>query len=491
MNNRNSPNQLPNKCPWILRVGVFFDGTGNNKENDLIKGKGSNIAKLWGRYKVEDNTEQLIRLSRIYKNGVGTVDGEDNEIDGIAKGDGGIERIHEAIKEVAEFFDTKPCAKEFIVDVFGFSRGAAQARHFINELHDRAAGPDVKVGFVGLYDTVASFSGSWMGILGFEEDQPGDNINIAEWEVQQGTRKVRRGGRIIEVPYYKEFIQPYNFHLSSASAEHIEHFVAKDEVRKNFPLSSLEPNDGGFLKEQTFIGVHSDIGGGYGPENKYENKLEWIAQYRPRHGRTANAMDRINPEQSRAYQREDRFSRDEIDNIRQEYEALGYNVEEKTINLRVWLVGKKTVDNELAKVYLLLMYNRALMKHVPFDDLPDDNIYQLKDIKNDKGEVVKRLDTLRKYASTLLAKEQILQDEQLEIYTKHIHQSDVDDEDRASVFNTRQHFTDRGNEPDDDHVRTIFPNNSSFAIVPEENDNPNAEGAEIDTDNLASRNPDG
>lgn len=498
MSERNSPNELPKSCPWILRVGVFFDGTGNNKKNDteerdeegkIVKANEmSNIAKLFDLYEYKSDNQNLKKYNRIYQNGVGTVDDEDNELGGIAKGEGAIERVHEAIKEVAEFFDSKPCAKEFIVDVFGFSRGAAQARHFVNELHDRAAGPNVKVGFVGLYDTVASFAGSWWGIVGLQEDRAGDNINIAEWEVEKGTKTIRRGGREYEVPYYESFVQPFNFHLSAASADQIEHFVAKDEVRKNFPLSSLRPNDGGFLNEQTFIGVHSDIGGGYGPEEEYENKLEWIAQYRQRHGARIGGFDRLRPDQSNAFRREERFSREEVECIKQEYQAQGYDITEKTMNLKVWLVGKKKVDNELSKVYLHLMYNRAIGFGVPFEPLLDDNIYQIPKEKDDKtGESnPKFCKTLADYFNVVLTNQGFPKESEREIYANHIHQSDVDDEDRASIFSTAQHFTDLGNEPDDEHLRTVFYNDSTLAVVPEANDNVSAEGADINTDNLGS-----
>ena len=77
-NSRNNPNQLPQKCPWIMRVGVFFDGTGNNKENDKKEGKMSNIAKLSDSYQVIPEEGSLKELKMVYKNGVGTVDGDDD-----------------------------------------------------------------------------------------------------------------------------------------------------------------------------------------------------------------------------------------------------------------------------------------------------------------------------------------------------------------------------------------------------------------------------
>lgn len=475
MASRSSPNEAPKKCPWVMRVGVFFDGTGNNKANDRSASKMTNIAKLSERYPEYEDPEKLEQYKAIYKNGVGTVDGDDTEVDGLAKGEGGIERIHEALAEVAEFFDSRPCAKEFIVDVYGFSRGAAQARHFVNEIHDRAAGPNVKVGFVGIYDTVGSFVSSWFGVLGLDDDKPGDDVNVAEWKVQKGTRTVHRGGRRHEVPYYEKFVQPYNFHLSAASADYVEHFVARDEIRKNFPLTSVEPNDGGFLNEQTFIGVHSDIGGGYAPdEGSFENKLEWVAQYRPRHGGRIDARDRLQPDRSRNMVRRERFSTEETEFIRERYEKLGYKINEEIIGTRVWLVGKKEVKLGLANVYLRLMHTRAVMSGVPFLELPSDAEH---DVPSE----------LTDFASSVLNNTPFPVEEEQAIYANFVHQSYVDDEDRASIFKPSSYFGDVANEPDENNQRRVFANNSTMAVVPQANDNPNANGAEINTENLSSR----
>lgn len=478
MSERQSPNSLPKTCPWTMRIGVFFDGTGNNKTNDKATNELSNIAKLSDTYMEKDDNEKLAKYKMIYKNGVGTIDKEDDEVSGLALGEGGIERVHEAIKDVATFFDGRPCSKEFIVDVFGFSRGAAQARHFINELHDRAAGPNVKVGFVGIYDTVASFAGGWAGALDptdlISDDETGDNINRYEVSEYQGQRRVRRGRKIVEAPYYKDIIKDFNFHLSSASADEIEHFVARDEVRKNFPLSSLEPNDGGFLKQQTFIGVHSDLGGGYAKdEGEVENKLDWIAQYREVHGARIGGFDRANPHLSDQYRKVDRYSEAVVEDIKQSYWKLGYEISEERLGRKVWLVGKKNVTNTLSNVYLRLMHKRATAFNVPFDDLPGGEEY---DVPSE----------LQEYWSALINNEAYPSSCERDIYANFVHQSDVDAEDRAPIYKPKKYFADLANEPDVGEIRTIFPNDSTFAVVPEENDNQYAEGAEINTDNLAS-----
>lgn len=467
---RQSPNRLPSTCPWVLRVGVFFDGTGNNKINDMPKCKASNIAKLSERYEDRDDNQALIKYRVVYKNGVGTVDRGENELAGLSMGRGGIERTHEAIKEVAAFFDETPCAKEFIVDVFGFSRGAAQARHFVNELHDRAVGPDVKVGFVGLFDTVASFALSYKGLAGYKDhtdvkDGAGDNINRYEGKKYLGTRTEVANpldGMEIEVPYFEKFVKPFNFHLSGSSADNIEQLVARDEIRENFPLTSLEPKDSGRLKQKAYIGVHSDIGGGYSNEkedSEFENLIVKIKTF----NRSYYDLEVV-----------EHLTASELETIKVEYGRLGYTLSEKHHNGSIWLYGTKRVRKELSNVYLHLMHRKATLAGVPFSTLPVDSDY---DIPGD----------LTDYADSVFWNKPYPAECESEIYAKYVHQSYVDVEDRNSFYKIKSHFSDRSNVPEASGVRTIYPNQPHLAVVPEANESETAAGAEIDTSDLASR----
>lgn len=450
-----------------MQVGVFFDGTGNNKENDFPKGKATNIAKLYERYQEKTANEYETTFWKYYENGVGTIDGvdeDDYESSGLALGKGGIERVHRALKEVAAFFEKKPCAKEFIVDVFGFSRGAAQARHFVNEIHDRAAGPNVKVGFVGLFDTVGSFVSGWLGAAGLKEDKAGDNINRAEWKVEKGTRKQvvnALDGMEIEVPYYETIIQDYNFNLSSSSAEYIEHFTANDEIRENFPLSSVRPTGGGFINEKGFIGVHSDIGGGYSNESEdtdIENKLVVISR-----------REMI----SRFSYREVKLIEDnELDNIRRRYIREGFSLTEKWIGVNKWLYGTKKITKELANVYLQLMHLKAIICKVPFDVLPNDPEHRIPEDLSD-------------YGMALLYDQPLTNIDIQHIYSKYVHQSDIDPEDRIALYRLFSYLEEKAHAPENSGIRTVFNNEPHKAINPYANDKQDAYGAEINTENLS------
>ena len=121
-----------------LRIGVFFDGTGNHKENDkqLSDRDITNIAKLFDLYESGEVSQP------IYIAGPGTVSGSvtqdgfeaTEEMFGLGLGvgtHGGHKRIREAISELRDIL-TEQKSKKIILDVFGFSRGASLARHFVN-----------------------------------------------------------------------------------------------------------------------------------------------------------------------------------------------------------------------------------------------------------------------------------------------------------------------------------------------------------------------
>jgi len=168
-----------------LRIGVFFDGTGNNRYNsdsvyynkkysnpplevdkiDQIKNlksfviesgssywnNYSNIALLHDLYEEkldrdpDSNVFQKLQ-SKVYIQGIGTLQDEEDDMlgSGMGEGDRGvISRVEQACQQIADriasTFDNIAEQKTMKIvsiqyDVFGFSRGAAAARHFCNEI---------------------------------------------------------------------------------------------------------------------------------------------------------------------------------------------------------------------------------------------------------------------------------------------------------------------------------------------------------------------
>lgn len=247
-------------CPQeIVRIGIFFDGTGNNKEKDVATASATNVAKLWNVYRHDES-----KLARAYYHGVGSSGGTLDTIFGGAFGAGGKSRIERHLQICSEFFTrgTNGEAVEKRIDLYGFSRGAALARDFANEvknrgIEDRTRPPEryetiyagegppvqipvyprvrgVKVCFVGVFDTVSSFG------------MPGNNTDIG-----------------------------YNFTVDDSYIGKTVHLISEDELRGNFSLQSIRGKDAqgpeplpANCLEEAFPGVHSDVGGGYAPDEQ-------------------------------------------------------------------------------------------------------------------------------------------------------------------------------------------------------------------------------
>jgi uncharacterized Zn-binding protein involved in type VI secretion len=258
------------KTEKTLYLGVFFDGTGNHKANDenLANRDVTNVAKLYDLYR---DGGPGSNYRRIYVNGPGTIDGKHSEngfeaeedLFGLGLGvgpEGGHDRIETALRDFRLILESGDY-DAVVFDVFGFSRGAALARHFVNLINERPesvllprvngfswSGPALslepvsafplglrtEVNFVGLFDTVGSFY--W----------PGNDVEL-----------------------------DFNLDLSPASAKTVVHLSAYHEIRKNFPLTSILGANGAGPSHFTEIavpGVHSDVGGGYeNPDKDFDN----------------------------------------------------------------------------------------------------------------------------------------------------------------------------------------------------------------------------
>ena len=283
-------------CSGQVFVGIFFDGTGNNMEADYYlrppeKRKHTNVVKLFQTFPDEPKRGYL----RHYIPGVGTSFPEIGELGtsklGSANAKNGEKRIvwglfrlinspHQwvfdapllsdehsrtitenitsttdpgAMRRVvlntwqqklqAALKDKKPRVEQINLSVFGFSRGAAQARTFVNWLYEVCkqegggwtfAGIPIRTQFLGIFDTVAS-----VGLANLLDD--GVLAGHQSWA--DNTQEIH------------------------SAVEQCAHFVAGHEVRACFPLDSVRvkstypPN----AIEVMYPGSHSDVGGGYAP----------------------------------------------------------------------------------------------------------------------------------------------------------------------------------------------------------------------------------
>ncbi|WP_421215097.1 T6SS phospholipase effector Tle1-like catalytic domain-containing protein [Aeromonas dhakensis] len=286
----------------ILRIGVFFDGTGNNthnaqaglqkveqwlletcsdpaqREKELrgcqmgqspVEGSSANdvtnVGKLFEQYDIAAGP----LVAHSYISGIGTRDpiagengpeyrsddtltqgfdldfgGENTSIIGkvtLACTDTILMGIHDDLRDVLPNID---CIHRIVFDVFGFSRGAAAARHFVNTIDQKSDHPLVKA--------MANSSDIRLK-AGFD------------WASRDDVRFTFVGLFDTVVSSYNPSV---NVQLKADCAERVVHLTALDEVRKYFPLSRITEDAAGtcppaHFTELALPGAHSDIGGGY------------------------------------------------------------------------------------------------------------------------------------------------------------------------------------------------------------------------------------
>jgi uncharacterized protein (DUF2235 family) len=278
-------------CTKVIHVGLFFDGTNNNMVRDKPIEGHSNVVSLFEAHK-DDGNENFA----YYIPGVGTrfpeigEQGEDKEGKGFAAGgearihygmlqvynavcraatksillsdeemrtlatsmvrglatawrlgDGKMQRIFEEINArlMLAIEGKRPRVTQLSLSIFGFSRGAAEARAF-NQWIQQATGMRVgtaalDVRFLGVFDTVAS--------VFLADSSPVGGDGLFDW--------ARNNMEIV-------------------GARRTVHYAAAHEIRRSFPLSKAS-NGASYasgVKEFVYPGAHSDIGGGYSPNDQ-------------------------------------------------------------------------------------------------------------------------------------------------------------------------------------------------------------------------------
>ena len=268
-------------------IGVFFDGTYNNKYN-IAYGKDkshakevkewqeeethgsytsdyTNIKHLWETY--SRNLSKYV--DKVYIEGVGTYEPEKNGLssgkddssmaaatgrDGFSNTgiDAKLKRAQTLIKASIDAMVSKKSdsrIKSLTLDIFGFSRGAATARCFINRIWNLYFYYNLRTNIYGKPVYKPSFH--FFGI------QYGVQINV------------RFLGLFDTVSSYglrhKNDVNQLNLKIQKGFVRKTVHLVAADEYRSNFSLTNIA-SAGEKGTEIILPGAHSDIGGGYSKE---------------------------------------------------------------------------------------------------------------------------------------------------------------------------------------------------------------------------------
>ncbi|WP_341708818.1 PAAR domain-containing protein [Halopseudomonas sp.] len=407
--------ELPQKQRITLRVGMFFDGTLNNLPNAALTAQCrredlaqlgpdgleavtrfceahgysdsngdaffdqrpdnsygnelSNVALLYELY--QDDTRQRLAPEatnasvKVYIEGAGSKAGKEDATMGMAFGQGEtgvVERVEQSptklLKALRELIASNPqlLVEDIEFDIFGFSRGAAAARHFANEVLKASAGTlastidpkdtvfppsfsldtNLSINFVGVFDTVAAIGDPAQGHLSVgDEYNPGVNL-----------------------------------YLPPDCARKVVHLTAADEHRHNFSLNRVHEAH----EELVLPGVHSNLGGGY-PTLSYERLVIgqptfFVSNHYPLDGPARQQLIR-----SRAWlvrQREEerfrarglpgdgRFERHE--------EVVGPSPSAKVL-LTLSII--RSVRGELSRVSLKVMHSKASLAGVPLGAIND------------------------------------------------------------------------------------------------------------------------
>ncbi|WP_102317498.1 DUF2235 domain-containing protein [Enterovibrio norvegicus] len=278
-----------------LRIGVFFDGTGNNLENDKykeVRGNTSrtNVARLFEAYPQKQG-----KSIAIYVSGVGTVDYDNvprsvmeqsidngDDLTTLAMATGALDLNGETsadykwqslISQLKTEIDRLKKTNDYNhinhieFDVFGFSRGAALARHFMNAALKGMPNYDrPRTGRDGLSIKP--------NLLSTENSDTFDPLRGYQLDLSRRV-SIRFAGLFDTVgSFYKAGNNDegkFKLAIKPDSAETVYHITAHHEYRKNFPLTSLKRN--GVLPpnffEEVFPGAHADVGGGYPSAEQY------------------------------------------------------------------------------------------------------------------------------------------------------------------------------------------------------------------------------
>lgn len=402
-----------------LRIGVFFDGTGNNMENTLAtqqcrdedraqytqkvldsiaqacavhgykdtNGDGiydfmpdtsygnalSNVAKLNDSY--HNDLQTPLRASKkfvsfpIYIDGIGTTPAAKDSTWGLASGAGAtgvVSRVNDSGIRLDEYLsnyarqNNKLVIDKIEFDVFGFSRGAAAARHFVNEVNKPSAGSigrsvvksqpwlnesfswdrSVSVNFVGVFDTVAGIIDPSRGDV-----DPGNESNYG-----------------------------VNLFMPPGCAKKVVHITAGDERRHNFSLNRVHESH----FEVEVPGVHSDIGGGYHPvthESLLVDKPRVVYQGQLSSSLNATRQWRDRDEAKQNLERQG-LPGDGVFEPRERRISSPNGPARNRPHTILHLGMKRRVFGDLSKVSLTIMHQLASSAGVALDDLlPEDRIF--------------------------------------------------------------------------------------------------------------------
>ncbi|MDI3353171.1 type VI secretion system tip protein VgrG [Pseudomonas sp. UYIF39] len=471
-----------------LRVGMFFDGTGNNRNNservfgcfapdvnleeaaeDIRQfcaahgydGKGSspdnsygndvsNVARLYDLYldqrditlPIDARTASL----RVYVDGIGTSSTEADSTfsQGTGIGAQGVRaRAEETppliLRAIQTFQDNNPDKRvaKIEFDIFGFSRGSAAARDFANEVLKGNKSILAKVLPMGA--PILSDSFAWT---------PHSDVSINFIGVYDTVAAIANP-LVGDWTGNNAYNPGINIHLAPEAAKKVVQLVARNERRYNFALNSLGAAD------IVLPGVHSDLGGGYLPK-----AMERILLSKPRKSPVEERTTFAEANSYKVAQQDLRRFQDQLAQYNLPLEIRTWEVpfrstdkdDQKNMKYVYAAVSsQREVRSELSLIYFRIMRELAVENGVPFRQIPEKNPRLAL-----PADLVPISEKLMAYAQGKSKSTGLTPQEEELLFQRYVHISD--NWNAAKSRNNSDLNIVFINRPDENSVRTVHPN---------------------------------
>ena len=385
-----------------VKLNIFFDGTLNNKNNTQVRKDSENNTAQKNIFDEKSNKKDDSYMNdfsnvvrgydainpdaehqlKVYIEGIGT---ENNEKDdsfkgpGFGVGDRGImAKVTKGCQEAAKVVASKYKGKNIDileVNVFGFSRGAAAARHFISvattSIYEE--GPSLINGKIAVhhrpYDEESSL---------FLINETPDNISFIKQYGYFGACLIKENLQIKKIEFnfagLYDTVASYGVNhrgknLIDSDAKQLNldavkkckftlQLASRDEYRENFSLTNI--NSCGLNGLQlTLPGVHSDVGGGY-----VDGAQEEVFLYKKNYYDTAYSLEKtIVKNFQQILIDEGWFTANEL-TIVNEKPFNSYYISPGTFYLK----GKRKLSNQYANIPLKIMIDFSKERGVEYSE---------------------------------------------------------------------------------------------------------------------------
>ncbi|MHC8381492.1 type VI secretion system tip protein TssI/VgrG [Pseudomonas sp. LB3P14] len=471
-----------------LRVGMFFDGTGNNRNNservfgcfapdvnleDMAEdirqfcasygydGKGSspdnsygndvsNVARLYDLYVNQaDRTlpidAKTASLS-VYVDGIGTSSTAEDST--FSQGTGlGAQGVRARVEETPELFlrvirlfqennpDKRVAKIEF--DIFGFSRGSAAARDFANEV--LKGNQSILAKALPIGSSVLSDSFAW-------KPQTDVSINfIGVYDTVAAIANLLVG----DLDGNNAYNPGINIYLAPDAAKKVVQLVARNERRYNFALNSLGAAD------IVLPGVHSDLGGGYLPK-----AMERILLSKPHKSEVEEKVPFAQANSYKLAQQDLRRFQDQLSQYHLSLEVRTWEVPFRSTekgnqkdmkHVYAAVSSQREVRSDLSLIYFRIMRKLAVENGVPFGEI-DEGEPRLAL----PAELIPISEKLMEYAEGKSKTTGLTSQEEELLFQRYVHLSD--NWNAAKNRNNSDLNIVFINRPDENSVRTVHPN---------------------------------